>query len=228
MTKDQAKLFAIIAMSFNHIGYIILPDGFIRHTLAGLGNLTAVLMTCFLVDGYFYTKSKIKYGLRLLFFGLISEIPYLSAFDGKAAYLNMMFTLFLCLLTASLYDKCKNKVFLVLGLLSLFVLGRFCDWAGLPIFYTVIFMSVKKGKLQKSLGAIGCFSLFLLHKINSVNNPLYLILQCSGFILFIVWYIRFYEDTKEENMEHENRKKIKKYFFYLYYPMHLTLLCAFK
>ena len=54
-----------------------------------IGYLTAVTMCYFLVEGYYYTRSKVAYMQRLLIVALISQIPYTLALGLKQ--LNMLF-----------------------------------------------------------------------------------------------------------------------------------------
>ena len=88
-------------MLLNHIANIFLEPGtFLFEVMVDVGYFTAITMCYFLVEGYGYTRSKEKYGKRLLLFALISEIPFCLAFteEGTISFvsMNMLFTLFLC------------------------------------------------------------------------------------------------------------------------------------
>lgn len=77
--------------------------------MVDVGYFTAITMCYFLVEGYGYTRSKEKYGKRLLLFALISEIPFCLAFteEGTISFvsMNMLFTLFLCFLILYAMEK---------------------------------------------------------------------------------------------------------------------------
>ena len=103
MNRDQIKYAAMFTMLLNHIANIFLEPGtFLFEVMVDVGYFTAITMCYFLVEGYCYTRSKEKYGKRLLLFALISEIPFCLAFteEGTISFvsMNMLFTLFLCLL----------------------------------------------------------------------------------------------------------------------------------
>ncbi len=101
MNRDQIKYAAMFTMLLNHIANIFLEPGtFLFEVMVDVGYFTAITMCYFLVEGYGYTRSKEKYGKRLLLFALISEIPFCLAFteEGTISFvsMNMLFTLFLC------------------------------------------------------------------------------------------------------------------------------------
>ena len=85
MNRNQLKYIAVIAMMIDHIGMFLLSPGpgdasalqvALYALLRTTGRLTAPLMLFFLTEGYVRTSSKIKYGIRLLVFGIASQIPY--------------------------------------------------------------------------------------------------------------------------------------------------------
>ena len=101
MNRDQIKYVAMFTMLLNHIANVFLEPGtFLFEVMVDVGYFTAITMCYFLVEGYCYTRSKEKYGKRLLLFALISEIPFCLAFteEGTISFvsMNMLFTLFLC------------------------------------------------------------------------------------------------------------------------------------
>ena len=64
-------------------------------------------MFYFLVEGYHYTRSVKNYALRLLVFGILSQIPFMLAL--KQTNLNMMFSLLLCLGVVWVAEHVKHK-----------------------------------------------------------------------------------------------------------------------
>ena len=110
MNRDQIKYAAMFTMLLNHIANIFLEPGtFLFEVMVDVGYFTAITMCYFLVEGYGYTRSKEKYGKRLLLFALISEIPFCLAFteEGTISFvnMNMLFTLFLCFLILYAMEK---------------------------------------------------------------------------------------------------------------------------
>ena len=100
MNRDFIKMLAILAMTLNHIGNILMePGSMLQVIFVDIGYFTAITMCYFLVEGYRYTRDKARYGLRLFAFAVLSEIPYQLAFQGmlEGIGVNMMVTLFFML-----------------------------------------------------------------------------------------------------------------------------------
>ena len=104
LTRDTIKYIAIFTMLLNHIANVLLPENTILwEVLVDIGYFTAITMCYFLVEGFYYTHSRRKYGERLLIFAGISQVPYMMAFDFSQ--LNMIFTLFICFMILVIQDK---------------------------------------------------------------------------------------------------------------------------
>ena len=57
--RSRVKLLALLCMSLNHFAHIFLPGSSpLAMVLTGLGYFTAPVMCMYLVDGYFYTRSR--------------------------------------------------------------------------------------------------------------------------------------------------------------------------
>lgn len=81
MSRGALKVLAILLMAGNHIAQVFLNrDTVPYHLLLTLGYATAPLMCAFLSDGFIYTHDRKAYGIRLLIFALVSELPFCLAF----------------------------------------------------------------------------------------------------------------------------------------------------
>ena len=81
MSRGALKLLVILLMAGNHIAQVFLsPNTVSYHLLLTLGYATAPLMCAFLSDGFIYTHDRKAYGIRLLIFALVSELPFYLAF----------------------------------------------------------------------------------------------------------------------------------------------------
>ena len=104
LTRDAIKYLAIFTMLLNHIANVLLPENTILwEVLVDIGYFTAITMCYFLVEGFYYTHSRRKYGERLLIFAGISQVPYTMAFGYSQ--LNMIFTLFICFMILVIQEK---------------------------------------------------------------------------------------------------------------------------
>lgn len=108
--NDTLKLFAMLTMLIDHIGYMFFPQYRIFRTI---GRLAFPIFAYQLSVGYAKTSNLKKYSARLLCFGLISQIPY-SFFSPNLEFepfrLNIMFTLLLALGVLYVYDIGIAKV----------------------------------------------------------------------------------------------------------------------
>ena len=105
------KSIAIISMLADHINkaliypYLASNHGFLAFVsdiFDIIGRIAFPLFCFMLVEGYFKTRSRKKYLLNLLIFGVISEVPFdmfTTASFFNMNWNNIMFTLALVLVT---------------------------------------------------------------------------------------------------------------------------------
>lgn len=107
--RSRVKLLALLCMSLNHFAHIFLPGSSpLAMVLTGLGYFTAPVMCMYLVDGYFYTRSRRKYLWRLAVTALLSQLPFWLAFHIPFQ-LNMLFSLTFCLLLLTVAEEMKES-----------------------------------------------------------------------------------------------------------------------
>ena len=71
--QDLLKIVAMVTMLMDHLGVIFFPE---VDWLRTIGRLAFPLFAYFIAQGFRYTRSRPRYFLRLLVFGLISQVPY--------------------------------------------------------------------------------------------------------------------------------------------------------
>lgn len=116
------KLIAITSMLIDHVNKsLIYPNlvsnyGFltiVSNVFDIIGRIAFPLFCFLLVEGYFKTRSRKKYLLQLLLFGIISEVPFdmftTASFFNKN-WNNVMFTLAFVLITIWSIDTLKVKM----------------------------------------------------------------------------------------------------------------------
>lgn len=116
------KLIAILSMLADHVNkgliypYLKSSRGFlafISNTFDIIGRIAFPLFCFMLVEGYFKTRSRWKYLLNLLIFGVISEVPFdmfTTASFFNMNWNNVMFSLALVLVTIWIIDILKKKM----------------------------------------------------------------------------------------------------------------------
>ena len=229
-SKDVVKYIAMAAMLLNHIAYIFLPEGILFEIFLNLGYLTAVTMCYFLVEGYQYTHSKKKYLQRLVLFAFLSQIPYSLAFTS-GTYIefhgfSMMTTLVLCFLILLTAEQVKNKPVRILLIVLMMLLSLFCDRALLAPIFTLLFLWAKNSDGRLKLAFLLCAVLFGL--VNFVGGltifPLAINLRNSFFSMAGIGLAAFCILCLYNGQRAKRAQNFSKWFFYLFYPVHLLLL----
>ena len=109
MTSFVIKIIACITMVLDHIKYAIpCTNGILTEYF---GRISFPLFAFLITEGYVHTKDFKKYCLRLLIFGIISQIPFMlfRTLVGEWKMLNIMFTMLLGLIAIFVYDKIEKN-----------------------------------------------------------------------------------------------------------------------
>ncbi|HOA80418.1 MAG TPA: TraX family protein [Defluviitaleaceae bacterium] len=201
LNTDFLKLLAAIIMLIDHIGAVLFPEIII---LRIIGRISFPLFAYCLVVGFQYTSNIKKYALRLLLFSIVSQPIYVLVFNYSWSRLNIMPTLLMGLI---LLYCLREKKWIIFGILITIVL--FIDFSyGIEGILLIILFYVFREK--KNL-AIITTSLLLL-------KPLFYG-HIQGFAVLSIPFIFSNTNIKV---------KINKYFFYLFYPLHLLVLLIIK
>ena len=235
LSRSQIKYIATFAMVLNHIAAVFLNTGTWQFSLlSGIGYMTAPVMCRLLPDSFAHTRSRTAFGLRLLLFAFLSQIPFTLAFYsflGGRFELNMLFTLYLCFLLLSIQEYVRfvplryPLVFLIL------FASLWCDWGLLAPAYVLIFNEVRLGNISEGTGWI--FTLLIAYLSDILNlvtgialngnaGParfLNLLLVMTGPAVAAFLFLRCYTGK-----EKEKGSAFSKWFFYIFYPAHLLVL----
>lgn len=231
LSRDAVKAIAMLFMLLNHIALIFLPSGtWLCEVFTATGYFTAISMLYFLVEGYGFTRSKKKYFLRLLLFGLLSEVPYCLALTEKGVIsfcgLNMMFTLALCFGLVWAVEHVKSAVVKTLLALAGIALSIPCSWAILAPVYTLLFLWAKGSARRERIAFAVSVLLFggmnLLGGVGRFpvgENLFYALLGMAGMSLAAVCILFAYSGKRARR-----GRGFFKWFFYAFYPAHLLIL----
>lgn len=225
LNRDFIKCIGMLAMLLNHIAHALLTEGTLVYDICiGVGYFTAITMCYFLVEGYEYTRSKKKYALRLLVFGLLSQVPFVLLFQYPA--LNMLFSLLICFAMLCILDKYAGMWYRELLIVLLFIVSIFSDWPLMAPAFTLLFRWSNKNrtKLLISYGisvAIFCVLNGPGHLVTeSVGGAvIHTALEAMALVVSAIVIMFFYNGKKATAAQ-----KFFKWFFYLFYPVHLTVL----
>ena len=228
LNRDAIKYIAMFTMLLNHIAHIFLERGTpLYEIFEDIGFFTAPVMCFFLVEGYEYTQSKMKYGLRLLLFAVISQIPFQLAF-GNSTW-NMIYTLLCCFLILVVMEKVSNPL-VCKGLLLLLILATVNgDWPVIAPVLTFLLANDWGDRRMMTRDFFLSYLLFVVLNVQSYMNgepgdwTLYAVthslLSGLGILAAAVVALVLY------NGERAKRGRVfSKWFFYVFYPGHLLLL----
>ena len=241
LSANKLKYIAVIAMVIDHIGMVFFPISagapFPGMIFRIIGRLTAPIMCFFLVEGYVHTSNRKKYGIRLLCFGLISQVPYalmnygcevregetrLSTI-GKAFLhpdFNVILGFFFIFLMLYVYDMVPgfSRRCILIGLL----LGAamFCDWGLVGGVYALIFLSFRDDQKQKvkwfCFVTVAYLCMNILFCISAGHNWYGELWQAGLFLFVPVMYLY--------NGERGSKSAFHKWFFYIFYPLHMLVI----
>ena len=234
ITADGLKMFACICMMIQSVGIVIVERGMIHldqytqeslneamsrdshlMTLAGVGSVMQLIggmalpiFTFLLVEGFRNTSDFRKYFLSVLLFGLLSEIPYDLAMNGKILNLtgqNGMLSMALCLLMVYFLDLIKSRSGFTGTLMRSAIVLAAVVWASV--------FRLEYGLCLVLLTAI----FYLLY----TRNVLKTILGALVSLLYVTGPASFYGIWCYNG---ERKDKIPKYAYYVFYPLHLLVL----
>ena len=218
MTIFTIKIIACITMLFDHIKYV--TPSMRNFVTIYFGRISFPLFAFLLTEGYIHTSNLKKYYVRLIVFGLISQIPFMlfRTLIGEWMMLNIMFTLLFGLATITVYDKIKTKYISIPIILLLIILADRVKvdygWFGVSLIFILYLFKDKKIPLVISYVAIIIVYFYMEEMLIFNSNNIMRFICYNIPLLFIFLY---------------NKKlgKKTKYFFYLFYPIHLLVFYLF-
>ncbi|MCR5214490.1 MAG: conjugal transfer protein TraX [Eubacterium sp.] len=226
-------------MLIDHIGAVVLEKGILLdidtqndHSMDSvvlidmllriIGRVAFPIFCFLLIEGYIHTRSKLKYMLRLLIFGLVSEIPFDIATNNSLIYFeyqNVYFTLLLGIITLYLWDliiknpeedpmKCFKQAKASKKFLAII---------------TLIAMLAIAILAHTDYDATGVFLIFVLYFFRFKRAPKYII---SIFTFILASILEIFAALSFIAFEKYNGKRglNLKYVFYVFYPAHLLIL----
>ena len=230
LNRDTIKYIAMAAMLLNHVANVFLQRGTLLYEVfVDIGYFTAITMCYFLVEGYRYTRSKKKYGIRLLVFALISQPAFAFAFPHNNGR-NMMFTLLVCFLILVVRERMMPGIFRMVVVMLLVFLSVSSDWAIFAPVFTILFDEWRGDRERIRAAYIGSAVAFgvlnLINYLDWYGAPKALLCTAgamSGILVsgFVIQYL--YNGKRAEH-----GRTVSKWFFYVFYPAHLVILGAIR
>ncbi len=225
------KVLAMITMLCDHIWGIGLANSEWLHII---GRLAFPIFAFLITEGYAHTKNFKAYCLRLLFFALITEIPFNLMMGGliNPFHQNVMFTFLLALLLLrgldKLLEKCASPVLQCLLMVLFTALGyvlgtaTFVDYYGCGILTVFLFHFTreKRGGWLVQLVGLWYINWVLLSGYSFVLHFMgyEMLFPLQAFALLALIPIWLYNGKRGPG------GKAFQYFTYAFYPAHILVL----
>lgn len=201
--RDVLKILAITTMTIDHIGAILYPT---LDYLRIIGRIAFPLYCYLLVVGVESTHSIKNYFMRLVAFALISQIPFFLALDYEPLSLNIFFTL-----AAGISILVQPTLALIPIFLSLLIDLDYGAYG----FVLIACLNLIRKNLKLGVLATG-----LLHILTVFTLQIYALLALPLILLHQFGYL-----SRSQSMATRPRfPTLRKYLFYAYYPVHLSVL----
>ena len=224
LSGSSLKIIAIILMLIDHIGAAVLYHGYllpnapiapnttaytiytIYRILRFIGRLAFPIFCFLLVQGFIHTSNKKNYALRLFAFALISEVPFDLAIHRTFltwSSQNVFFTLLIGFCVLWLIEIWQDNLYshvIIIGL-------------GMGLAYL----------MNTDYDYRGIILIVVLYYFRNWS-----IIQTIGGCLCLLWEVPATLAFIPINMYDGQRGMSLKYFFYIFYPLHLFLLALIR
>lgn len=236
LSGSSLKIIAIVIMLIDHIAAgIIIPYTYviqdkatfdilinIYYAMRCIGRIAFPIFCFLLVEGFVHTKNVKKYILSLGLFALISEIPFDLNFSNtifSLEYQNVFFTLFVALIALMGFKTMEER----------YKDNNILKWiliATITVLACIVANILKTDYSAMGILTVASFYLFRDNKLQPVIA--FGVLIISGFA-FNGFYMAIFElpaifSIPLIYMYNKQRGINLKYFFYLFYPVHLIII----
>ena len=246
LSRNTLKLIAIVTITIGHFFLYTLGN----FHVFGLGKPWAgiICYICFMgppifmffiSEGFRHTRSKWRYGRRLLLFALITQFAYAITTKQGIGFSfhkfffewNVFFALFLGFLDLCILTSEWKTVMKAAGVLATLLLSYFTnmEWWVFGQLIIMIFYFLREHRFLKFLCATACFYLtFVFGDCNFGGGFVPSLFTKS--MCYIIPYGMAGIALVTFCYKGRNGKKSKflQYFFYVFYPLHLVLIDVVK
>lgn len=227
LTANQLKLIAILAMTADHLMFVIFPnyptDWWIL-AIHMLGRVTAPIMWFFIAEGYHYTRNLKQYAVRLFLLAVVSHFAYTFAFGipflpFQTSVFNqtsVIWALALGLLALAVADPKNTRLTQrakTLCILGLTVLAFCADWSSIAVL-AILQIGANRGDFSKQMRGMICSVAIYAAVYFLFIDRVYGLLQMC--VVLAVPLLKQYRGER-------GPWKGMKWLFYVYYPAHLVL-----
>lgn len=225
-------IIAMLLMLCDHLWATVLSQ---YEWLTCVGRIAYPIFAFMLVEGYFHTHNLKKYLGRLLFWAVLSEIPFNLMYGGSPLYpyhQNVLWTLLLGLLLITGIEKIRQKgkplLTIIIFLLSAaagFILGiiAMVDYYGCGVWMVLLFYLFRGRKWWCLLGQLAGMLWInaellggLLIPVQVFGHEIFIAEQALACLALIpIWLYKGKQGP---------HNKVIQIIFYAFYPVHMLIL----
>ena len=231
------KVIAIIAMTIDHIAWMIFPGypkEIVPIVMHIIGRITCPVMCYFIAEGYHYTKDINKYTKRLFIFAFISHFAYVFAstdfVDWKSfipfyygSVLNQTSVMWslawgLVMLRVVYSHNIKSDLVKVLLVILICLISFPSDWSCVASLCIFAF-GTNRGKFKtQMLWMIFYVAIYATVYFFAIDK-IYGLVQMA--VVLSIPIIMMYNGHRGKSRRINH---VMKWLFYLYYPLHLFII----
>ena len=225
LNANQLKLIAVIAMTVDHLAWVIFP-GYSMHPAALIlhliGRIAAPVFCYFIAEGFFYTHDLKKYILRLLLFAIPAHFAYLFCFghpllpDGLLNQTSVLLPFAGGLVALAAEKSGMKRIWKYLILIGVCIITFPADWSCIAVLVIYSF-GCNRGRFKTQAVCLMVFVAMYAVVYALFLNVTYGILQLG--VALALPLIRLYNGQRGKCSW-----RGLKWGFYIYYPLHLFLI----
>ena len=229
LSGNALKIIAAVAMLIDHIGLMFFPSMTI---LRIIGRLAFPIFAFMIAEGCRYTKNKLRHFLTLAGFALAIQVVYFVAMDSLLMSIFVTFSISVILIYSlqyfkhclfdkdcALYKKIASGLLFIALTFGAYALNLYLDidygfeGSMVPVFASLMHSTKNSPPMLKKLDTmpvnLAFFGIALAY-MAFVGRPI------NYFTLLSIPLLLLYSGKR-------GTKKLK-YFFYIFYPLHLVVL----
>ena len=209
MSAFSLKMIAAAAMLIDHIGVIFFPE---YKILRIIGRISFPLFAYFIAEGFHYTKNRLKYFARIFVLGLICQAVYFAAEREMFFGALITFSFSIAIMSCTEQIKARTNRTAAIAVTAAVILCIYIftenfdvDYGFFGVLLPVLINIVAERKEKAVMMSIGLCAICM-----SFGN------WVQPWSFLAVPLVLLYNGS---------RGKYKmKYFFYVFYPLHLAVL----
>lgn len=216
LNGNMLKILALITMTIDHIGLILLDN---YQPFRIIGRIAFPIFAYMIAEGCKYTKNKKKYFLLIFLLSISYQVVYYLFTQNF--YLNILVTFsFSILLIYMLKNAREKKNYIMYPIITIAIIGIVIISAYLPVIWSDINFGID----------YGFFGIMLPVIISLSDNKYIKLLLTTIGLIFVCWSLggnQWYSLLSLIPLALYNGERGKykmKYLFYVYYPLHLIIL----